>query len=86
MDLERCDVSWMAASMFDLCLRAVAEPDTFTQNLNVHSKGLSLSQQKDPAHVLPTGLFVCFLPICRIASLSVLLLIYLVLVSVYMSV
>lgn len=31
LGLERCDVSWMAGSMFDLCLRAVAKPDTFTQ-------------------------------------------------------
>ncbi|KAK5867749.1 hypothetical protein PBY51_012213 [Eleginops maclovinus] len=33
LGLERCDASWMAGSMFDLCLRATAEPDTFTQSV-----------------------------------------------------
>lgn len=31
--LSDCDESWMAGSMFDLCLRAAAEPDTFTQSV-----------------------------------------------------
>lgn len=39
---ERCDASWMAGSMFDLYIRAKAEPDMFTQELNVHSKGSPL--------------------------------------------
>lgn len=33
LGLERCDVSWMAGSMFDLCLRAAAKLDTFTQSV-----------------------------------------------------
>lgn len=31
--LERCDVSWMVGSVFDLRLRAGAKPDTFTQSV-----------------------------------------------------
>lgn len=33
LGLERCDVSWMAGSVLDLCLRAVAEPDTVTRSV-----------------------------------------------------
>lgn len=33
LGLEQCDVSWMVGSMFDLCLRAEAKPDTFTQSV-----------------------------------------------------
>lgn len=33
LGLEQCDVSWLAGSMFDLCLRAAAKSDTFTQSV-----------------------------------------------------
>lgn len=33
LGLERCDVSWMAGSVFDLCLRAGPESDTFTRSV-----------------------------------------------------